>query len=91
MWKQLVLAAFIVIAVLVFIKLSFMRYRNKPVIPLSSRILISLLFPVVGLVIVFLGSILVIIILGFVVLFFLLLLLFFLLGKPKIYFIKKKF
>lgn len=91
MWKYLLLAAFVVIAILVFIRLSSIRYRNRPLIGFLPRIFISLLFPVIGLVIVLLGSIIMIIFVSLVVLFFIILLMLFLFVKPKIYVFKKKF
>jgi hypothetical protein len=91
MWEEIVFVAFVVIAVLVFLRLSSVRYRGKAVVGLWSRIVISFMFPVIGFFIVFLGSVLIIMILGFVALLFLLALIFFLVGNFKIVHERKKF
>ncbi len=91
MWEYLLLAAFLVIAVLVFVRLSTIRYRNKPLVGLFPRILISLLFPVIGLFIILLSSVFIVLVVTLVVLFLIILLVLFLFAKPKIYVYKKKF
>jgi len=91
MWKEIVFVAFVVIAVLVFLRLSSVRYRGRSVIGLWQRMIISVMFPIIGLVIIFLGTVLVIVILGFVALLFLLALIFFLVGNFKIVNGRKKF
>jgi len=86
MWKWFLLAAFFVIAVLVFIRLSNIRYRNRPVIGLVTRIVISLFFLVIGLFIILLSSVVIVLVVGLVVLFLILILVLFLFVKPKIYY-----
>ncbi|MEM4244604.1 MAG: hypothetical protein QXR60_00130 [Candidatus Nanoarchaeia archaeon] len=91
MLKYFLFGAFILIAILVFIKLSSLRHHGKPMISLSSRIVISLFFPVVGLVIILLGSFILVLVVSLFVLILLFLFLVFLLSRPKVYVFKKKF
>lgn len=91
MWNYLLLAAFVLVAVLVFVRLSSLRYRSKPLIGLFPRIVIALFFPFIGLVIILLGSFIVVLIASLVVLLLLIMFLVFLFARPKIYVFKKKF
>ncbi|MFH1332011.1 MAG: hypothetical protein ABIH63_01875 [archaeon] len=90
MWKWFLLAAFFVIAVLVFIRLSSIRYRNRPVIGLFTRVVISLFFPVIGFFVILLSSVAIVLVVGLIVLFLILLLVLFLFAKPKIYYSRRR-
>ncbi len=91
MWKYFLLGAFVLIAVLVFFRLGSVRYRGRPLISLTSRIIISLFFPIVGVVIILLGSFILVLVASLFVLILLFLFLVFLLSRPKVYVFKKKF
>lgn len=90
MWEYIVLAVFLAVAVIVFVRIGSFKYRGRPVVGLFPRILISLFFPVIGLVVILLGSFLIILVVTLLVLFLLMLVLFFLFARPKFFYFRKK-
>lgn len=84
-WKIL-LYIFLIIAFLIFLKLSTIQINGRKMISLPIRVILALMFPLFLVLIIFFGSLLLLFILAI----FLVALVFFFLGKSQIFYKKSK-
>ncbi len=84
MLKEVLAALFIIVALIIFAKLSSWKFHGRRVISLKATILISLLFPLLILLF-FLAGFLIFIIIGFVLL---IIFLMFVLGRKKVHYFR---
>ncbi len=88
-WKIL-LYLFLIIAFLIFLKLSTLKINGKRVVNLPMRIAIALLFPLFFVLIAVFGSLLFLFVISLVLVALLLFLLLLFIGKVQVFYKKKK-
>ena len=87
LWKTVTIIC-LVLAFLIFLKLSSLKVKGRNLITLRTRIFLALMFPLILILIVFFASLLLIFILGVLVVVFILFLILLFTGKTKIYYKK---